>query len=105
MKILTISTPKDAFFTLPESERQRLTKIAVKNIINVKKKLGDRVQFYQAVGWGRTVSIGEHPNVEEYVQCIQGESPGVSYSNFETYLLAELDEKAMKAAQAFVDSP
>ena len=104
MKILTVSTWKDVYYTLPEEEQIRRMKAAVKNVLAVKKKLGDRVQFYGVPGWGRTVSIGEHPDVQEYVQCLQGDSP-ISLSNVETYLLNELDEKSMKALQAWADSP
>jgi hypothetical protein len=101
MKILTISTVKDVFCTLPVSEQQKIMKTAVKNILDVKKRLGDRVQFYGEIGWGRTVSIGEHASVEEYVQCIQGDQSRASCWNMETYLLSEVDEKAL---QAYVDS-
>lgn len=97
MKILTISTPKDVFCTLPVSEQQKIMKNAVKNILEVKKKLGDRVQFYGEIGWGRTVSIGDHTSVEEYMQCIRGDQSRASFSNMETYLLSELDEKALQA--------
>jgi hypothetical protein len=105
LKILTISKAKEVFYTLPEKEQQKLLKTAVKNIVAVKKKLGDRVQFYQEAGWGRTMSIGEHPNVEEYMQCLQGDTPGATFTDVETYLLSELDEKALKAWQAWAESP
>ena len=102
MKILTISTVKDVFCTLPVSEQQKIMKTAVKNILEVKRKLGDRVQFYGEVGWGRTVSIGEHTSVEEYIQCIQGDPSRASCWNMETYLLSEPDVSTL---QAYVDSP
>jgi hypothetical protein len=106
MKILTISTPKDALLALPEKDQIRMSKAAVKNVVAVKKKLGDRVQFYYEPGWGRTVSIGDHPDVNEYVQCLQGGSSGTGvYSNIETYLLSEMDEKAIQALEAWANTP
>ena len=105
MKILTISTQKEAFCTLPPSEQQEIMKTAVRNILEIKKKMGDNVQFYTEVGWGRTVSIGEHPTVEDYLECIQGDTLRARFWNLETYLLSEMDEEAIKAAQAWVDSP
>ncbi len=94
-------------FTLPEKERIKRNKAAIKNLVAVKKKLGDRVQFYYEPGWGRTVSIGEHPNVEEYSQCLTGgDATGAgSYASIETYILQDMDEKAMKALEDWANSP
>ena len=67
MKILTIATAKDVYCTLPVSEQKEVMKAAVKGVLRLKKRMGDKVQFYTEVGWGRTVSIGEHPSVEDYM--------------------------------------
>jgi hypothetical protein len=101
MKIFTISTTKDVFCTLPPSEQKKVMKDAIENIINVKKKMGDKVQFYGEVGSGRVISIGEHPSIEDYVQCLQGSSTRASFSNVETHVLIEYD---LKAFQSLADS-
>ena len=107
MKILTISCPKEALLALPEKEQIKRSKASIKNLVAVKKQLGDRVQFYYEPGWGRTVSIGDHPNVEEYTQCLMGgdTSGAGSYANIETYILQDMDEKAMKALEAWANTP
>jgi hypothetical protein len=70
-------------------------------MLDLKKKVGDRVQFYSEVGWGRTVSIGEHPSLEEYAGCLQSPMSQAGLVKYETYPLFELDEKTI---QAYVDS-
>ena len=97
MKILTVATVKDVFFTLPRSEQNKLLEATVRSMIEVKKKLGDKVQFYTEIGSGRTVSIGEHASLEEYTQCLSSPLSNAGLANYETHVLLDLDEKAMKA--------
>ncbi len=94
MKILTIATAKtDVLRRLPKDEQNRLSLETIQHIMEVKKKLGDKLQFYTEVGWGRTVSIGEHASLEEYAWCINTPMAQAGFTNYETYPLTEISEK------------
>jgi hypothetical protein len=91
MKFLTISTFKDARLSLPPDEKQKLDIADVEYLLNMKKKMGDKWNFYTLVGWNRYISIGDYNSVEEYNQTLQGPSMLAGYSNTESYPLIEMD--------------
>lgn len=98
MKFLTIATVKDVFYTLPQAEQKRLWEENVQWTVDWKKKMGDKLDLYLEVGWGRMVSISEKNSVEEYSQDLQ--SPPMAqagFINYESYPLIELDEKTLDA--------
>jgi hypothetical protein len=97
MKILTITTVKDVYYTLPQAEREKLYNTSALHLINQKKKMGDKFHIYTAPG-GTGYSIGEYDSLEEYSQGLL-ESPRVAagFINIESVPLIEADEKAIKA--------
>ena len=96
MKILTIATIKDAFYTIPQAERAKLNITNYEYALEFKKKMGDKWHIYGTVGWGRAVSVGEYGSLEEYAQTLQSPAAVAGYINYESYPLIELDEKALK---------
>jgi len=97
MKILTISTRKDTFSALPEAEKNKLNAGTVEHILELKKKMGDKFTMYGILGWGRAVSIGDYGSIEEYAQSLQTPVSQQGYSNHESYMLTEMNEKQMEA--------
>jgi len=97
MKILTISTRKDTFSALPEAEKNKLNTGTVEHILELKKKMGDKFTMYGIPGWGRAVSIGDYGSIEEYAQSLQTPVSQQGYSNHESYMLTEMNEKQMEA--------
>ncbi len=92
MKFLTIGTFKDAFYTIPLDERQKIAESQHKYNEELKKKMGEKWHFYGVPGWDRMlVSIIEVSSVEELAQ-IYNEAPVVSagFWKHETYPLNEL---------------
>ena len=101
MKFLTIGTVKDVFYTLPQAEQTKFWLAAIKHILALKKKMGDKWHFYMDPGANRSVSIGEYNSVEEYSQSLQSPIAAAGLMNYESHPLIEMDEKAYKA---WVDS-
>jgi hypothetical protein len=97
VKFLTISTIKDIYFTLPKDERDKINAATIEHLIERKKKLGNRIQFFSSPG-GTVYSINEVDSVEEYSQSLR-ESPraAAGFTNFECIPLIEMDDKAIKA--------
>ena len=62
---------------------------AVKELYNLKKEKGEDFHFYNPVGSGRYVSIGEYGSVEEYIQSIQTNAIQGGYVKAESYALTE----------------
>jgi hypothetical protein len=96
MKILTISTRKDTFSALPESEKNKLNLATTEHLLKLKKKMGAKFTIYSIPGWGRAVSIGDYNSLEEYSQSLQTLVAQRGYSNHESYPLIETDEKQME---------
>lgn len=97
MKFLTMATVKDVFRTLPQAEQNRLWEANAQWTVDVKKKMGDKLNLYVVAGWGRMVSIGEANSVEEYSQSLQSPMAAAGFMNYESYPLIELDEKTLEA--------
>jgi hypothetical protein len=97
MKFLTIGTTKDAFLTLPQAEKTKQNVTAIKYVLALKKKMGDKLHFYMDPGGNRLVSIGEYSSIEEYSQSLQSPIAAAGYMNYESIPLIEVDEKALKA--------
>jgi hypothetical protein len=96
MKFLTIATVKDVFRTLPQAEQKKLWDGNVQWTVDLKKKMGDKIDFYVVAGGGRMVSIGEFNSVEEYAQAIQSPPMAAAgFINYESDPLIELDEKTL----------
>lgn len=96
MKILTISHRNSAFASLPPQEQNRVMISALESVLAMKKKKGDKYSIYSAVGWGRSISIGEYDSLEEYYQSIQTEASQRSLSDFECYPLVEGDQQTLE---------
>jgi hypothetical protein len=97
MKFLTISTFKDARASLPKDELQKLNIADAEYMIDMKKKMGDKWNFYGIPGWNRYISVGEYESFEEYYQTLQGPSTQAGYSNMESYPLIDINWEEYKA--------
>ncbi len=97
MKFLTISSYKDSYASLSAEEKRKVGLADTEYILDLKKKMGDKLTFYSIAGWGRYVSIGEYGSLEEYAQTVQGPSNQAGYSNMESYPLIEWDIEQVKA--------
>lgn len=99
MKFLTITTVKEAYYTLPQAEREKINAATALFLINHKMKWGDKYHFYNAPG-GAGYSIGEYESFEEYSQnLMQSPRAAAGYTNFTCIPLIEMDEKAIEAYQ------
>lgn len=96
MKFMTTNTIKDVYYTLPQAERAKINAASVEFILNLKKKMGDKLHFYSTPE-GRLISIGEYGSIEEYSQSLQTPRAAAGYVNYECVLLTEVSEKAFKA--------
>ena len=97
MKILTISTRKDAFYTLPQEEQNKLLIGLLEHMIKLKEKMGDKFALYSIPGWGRALSIGEYSSFEEYSQSLQTPVSQRGFSSHESYPIIESDIEEYKA--------
>jgi hypothetical protein len=103
MKLLTIGTIKDTFYTLPRAEQVKLNISAEEYNLKIKKQMGDKWHFYLVPGWdGMLVCITEVASVEELYQLL-AQSPIVAagFWKYKTYPLIETSVKSLEASLAF----
>jgi hypothetical protein len=99
MKFLTISTIKDIYYTLPKEERDKINAATITHLIERKKEMGGKLQFYSAPG-GTVYSITEADSIEEYsLGLMQSPRAAAGYTKLTCIPLMEMDEKAIKAYQ------
>lgn len=102
MKYITISTFKDAYYALPESERNKIIGASVQDIVNLKTKLGDKYRFFQTAGSRTSYSISEFDTYEEYIQSLSTQAFKMGLIDFVSIPVSEVDEKVLKAYAATV---
>lgn len=99
MKFLTIGKFKDTFYTIPQSEQQRIGVSTLEVDIDVKKKMGDKFHFYTVPGNdGMMVIVNEVGSLEELEQIFAGVPiVAAGFFKYESYPLIEQDEKSFAA--------
>ena len=102
MKFLTIGTFKDAYYTIPQTERQRITTSQYEYNIKMLKSMGDKFSFYTVPGWDRMlVFVIEVNSVEELGQFFaQAPVVATGFFKYESYPLIKAEVKSMEAALA-----
>ncbi len=100
MKYLTISTFKDAYFALPEAEKNKVARRATEDIVNLKTRLGDKYRFFTTAGSRTSYSISEFDTYEEYYQSLNTQAFNQGLIDFVSVPVIEIDEKALKALTA-----
>jgi hypothetical protein len=102
MKFLTIGTFKDAYYTIPRAERQKISISQYEYNVRVMKKMGDKLGFYTVPGYDRMlVFIIDVDSVEELGQFFaQAPVATTGFLKYESYPLIKADVKAMEAILA-----
>ena len=97
MKFLTISKTKEVFYTIPQTERNKMLLAAVESLLTYKKKMGDKWRCYSDPGSNQIITVGEYDSLEEYSQSLQSVAEIVGYMHHESIPLIEMDTKAFEA--------
>jgi hypothetical protein len=96
MKYLTITSRTDAYFTLPEEERNRLGAASIKWIADYKAKKGDKFRFFGSAGDSRNYSLTEFDTYEEYAQSLRSPAFVRGFLKVESIPLIEMDDKMLQ---------
>ena len=103
MKFLTIGNYKDAFYTLPQAERQKVLVPQTEYNLEMKKKLGDKFHLYTVPGGNKIVFILDVDTLED-LSAFFRQAPVVQagYFHIESLPLIEADVKWLEARAASV---
>jgi hypothetical protein len=104
MKFITVSTFKDAYYTLPEAEKNKIMKASAQDIFNLKTKLGDKYRFFSTAGSATHYSISEFDTYEEYIQSLNTVAFNAGLVSFVSIPVVEMDDKVMKQYKDFIDN-
>lgn len=96
MKFITISTFKDAYYALPEADRNQLGAASIQWVVDLKSKMGDKFRLFGSAGDPRSISLSEFDTYEEYVQSLNSPAYMKGLLTYVSLPVVEYNEPALR---------
>jgi hypothetical protein len=96
MKFITMSTFKDAYYVLPEADRNQLGAASIQWVVDLKSKMGDKFRLFESAGDPRAISLSEFDTYEEYARSLNSPAYVKGLLNYMSLPVIEYNEQELR---------